>query len=366
MGDVAEIPDIGLEPVVIDEVVVLPALRSDEIDAQVRAECVVLIEEVPDRGEERHRVEHRLDVAGERHVEMAGVEQAVTVPGHGEVGRVEPVGDHRILARRNGRILREELLEGLLRRHDDVIRALDHAALERVLEAPAHAAALIGLLSPDALRPRVAEIGDPRDVGGALEHEPEHLAGVRRRARIDDRGPLLADERHALEEGARHPRDLRVGNQDVGLHEPGGPLEHLPQAAPPRPGPRTRRGLARGCVPTRGDQALGCAAEPLKLEGARAMHLHGWGDLREERRVLKRPVGVAHGLHDRKPALLRQVLDELERSLHPAAALRRETVRENEDFTARAPGNVPDAIRAPSQLRYRAFSAHWLSRTTSS
>ena len=167
-----------------------------------------------------------------------GVEQAVAVTGHGEVGRVEPVGDHRILARRDSRILREKLLEGLLRRDDDVIRALDHPALERVLEAPAHAAALIGLLSPDALSPRVAEIGDPRDVGGALEHEPEHLAGVRRRARIDDRGSLLADERHALEEGARHPRDLRVGNQDVGLHEPGGPLEH---AAAGRPaGARTR------------------------------------------------------------------------------------------------------------------------------
>ena len=325
------------------------------------------IEEVPDRREERHRVEHRLDVAGERHVEMAGVEQAVAVPGHGEVGRVEPVGDHRILARRNGRILREELLEGLLRRHDDVIRALDHAALERVLEAPAHAASLIGLLSPDALRPRIAEIGDPRDVGDALEHEAEHLAGVRRRARIDDRGSLLADERQALEEGARHPRDLRVGNQDVGLHEPGGPLEHAAarRSAEARMS-RTRRGLAERRVPTRGDQALGGAAEPLKLEGPRAVHLHGWGDLREERRVLKRPVGVAHRLHDRKPALLRQILDEFERPLHPAATLRRETVRENEDFAPRTPGNVPGAIRAPFQLRYRAFSASWLSRTTSS
>ena len=42
MGDVADIPDIGLEPVVIDEIVVFPALRSDEIDAQVRAERFVL------------------------------------------------------------------------------------------------------------------------------------------------------------------------------------------------------------------------------------------------------------------------------------------------------------------------------------
>src|SRR5438093_9117045 len=109
------------------------------------------------------------------------------------------------------------------------------------------------------------------------------------------------------------------------LHESGHRLEQSPQ---PAAAPSRDAGLAITLSPglrLARDQLVGGPGEPLEFEGSGPTDRHNWRDLAEQRRVLKRPVRVADAMHDREPAFARQVLDELQRPLHAASALRRET-----------------------------------------
>src|SRR5262249_32343612 len=75
MGHVPHVAhDLG-ELLLADELVVLASPRADEVHAYPRADALVLVRELAHGQEERLGVEHGLDVAGEREVEVPRVQQ---------------------------------------------------------------------------------------------------------------------------------------------------------------------------------------------------------------------------------------------------------------------------------------------------
>src|SRR5690606_34557910 len=114
----------------------------------------------------------------------------------------------------------------------------------------------------------------------APREEPgEEVDGVRRRARVEDRDALAADDPQSVEQGPRHPRDLGIRDQEplvdrlaelrelaAGAPRRGFPLVGLAGVA--RRGARARRRRrAVSALRLRAEQSLESALEALELEG---------------------------------------------------------------------------------------------------
>ena len=148
---------------------------------------------------------------------------------------------------------------------------------------------------------RVAQVGHPLDAGRALDSGADEVDRARRRGREDDVDPLLADDPACGGDRGQVPGHARVGYEQparghLGLDE-------------------------RALEPVRGAQLLGRLARA-RAEVAHTVHP---GLRRHEQvRIAVHPLRVLGREHVGLDAERRQVLRELQRALHAAAARGRE------------------------------------------
>jgi hypothetical protein len=258
----------------------------------------------------------------------------------GEVVGVEAVRDDGDLLRRAVGVLPQGHLPREVARRDDAVGPLAHRALPALLALLPARVAHVPLPAMEGLRPDVAEIGDPRQAGSALERQGQHLSRVRGGARVDRGDPLLPDDRQAPQECGREPGDLGVGHEDP---TPQGVLElgEATAALEPRLAfPEGVRSVIRRTVfrclsslrlaPSRSTQAIAergnARLEMLDLEGRSPIDGDIRGNLGQQALVAQPIVGVAHGVDDRLPSVASEVLDELQSALDAPAPLGRKAV----------------------------------------
>src|SRR5439155_11749986 len=176
--------------------------------------------------------------------------------------------------------------------------------------------------------PGIAEVRDPREAEAPLETLPRQMGALRGR-----RGPdrIHASRLDAPGRGSlRLPRPRQISVRDEE------PRLKLPQCL-------KRARVAPALPPL--DRHAPAREEPEQTMGrhpARADHFGRIGDLLEERGIEDPVVGIARGHDSRGPAQRVQVADELQGTLAPAAADRREEVGEDEEpFQAGSPRSAP-------------------------
>ena len=190
---------------------------------------------------------------------------------------------------------------------------------------------------------RVAEIRDPAHAGRPLHGRADEVDRVRRRGRDHDVDAVVADEADRGGDRGEVPGDVLVGDERAAAEQPrlrAERAEALPCRTAPRPAcGRSGRRSARG------------GPRPGSARGARRR-----GGSSAGRR------GRARASRSRA----RQVLRQLQRTLHASAACRREVEADEQrlhpgDGTGGSPaaahGSRRDAPRAPRSRRRRSSSA---------
>ena len=288
-----------LEPVTEPELLRPLAIRRAEVTKEARLDVEPALAQ---RSEERPRIA----LAEKR----SGVRDAETIGGRvleaGEVVEIRPVRDHHDLAA--GTALSHLVRNRLGDTDDRVGRARDqlrNRMLALLLHAHQHSFGVAVRMSDDG----IAQVGDPRNSGGATDGRADEVDRGGRRRGEDDVDALASCDPDRGRDRRQVPADVLVRDEQPPARE----LQLLRRALEPSRPVQLLRGLA-----------------PLRSQVAGAMHP---GQRRHrEPFVAVNPLRVVGREHVRLDPELRQVCGELQWTLYPAAPGRREVHRDQENL----------------------------------